>query len=976
MIKSLKKSNKRKRVKLGLQFVLKKKNGFLQWFTADAKLTQNSSDNSLSLTVLCSSEKFTKPIAHILVDISGKILAHNSCSSSVLELDELHLKKRGILNIFDVINTDCSLKDMAELSNSNIDIEDLNKKEVKELKGVSSPNNKHKQARKGRDRKSVLQYIKQRREEKTVDNRKRKSVRVKTITKTDQQTRRVSIMGIQELGVLSSNRGFPGSSHHNKGSEAHESLHFEISLLNKYNQKLFLINLWREDHGPEIGSLAQSRASGTRLTSHNPLKRSSPFFFKIDPLLRYKGSFDLKYAKKESNLKFDNKMEEKALEHTASKMIKLLSNSSMLIQKRKQVQIDYGAGIRTKRLWMGSVIDKYNDWDDEGSEDSYRFNGGHKVKEKAKHFEREAAKHKSMRFLKKKRKKNAEANLYQTSKYKKSTGSRHQSSNKDTPKSSMKTPKSGFMRQRQVDEDEEDTGSVDRRIKAVEAMRTKRQLSLALASRQIPKSLVLMIMMLILSLFAFTTFEIYSSVNTYVVTTDLVSFANLDFAIAFRSADIYNILSRVTDVCLANNGTDFEFNNAAEISENSLKAMSAQERDSYYKNFDFNINQEQMISENLASIKTSLDSLEDHNLVIQQRSESVSLSQNFSDYMNNKSIEMVKGGVTTPFSLNEAIRQIVSAVIAILDLPPKMIKFENPDVRFFIDNNRGKMVGKLIEFSRFANILKDNALKLQAAAERQKMIFMAVMLVTFSLVFYFGVYAYQTVKESLLDAFYGFESSMLEKQVKKLEKFSQILQLHQMGSSQNDASFDDGGLSDEEQEVLIEDDGGKGYGKLNFGFVKSRKKKGTIKQVFGAFRLLLLCPLLLACLWVYVSTMRQRTNIQENVEILTTVESISLSETLNYAALNHLESGIYDFSGALVRGQSIERVMNSYADRIITFTENSLEVSESFWDPFELLRHELGAWCLGPLFGLLLCLVFVLCWIFCRGDLSHFCGFC
>ena len=434
----------------------------------------------------------------------------------------------------------------------------------------------------------------------------------------------------------------------------------------------------------------------------------------------------------------------------------------------------------------------------------------------------------------------------------------------------------------------------------------------------VPTPLKLLIFTIFLVFGFLIPFEIYSALSRWTITNDLVSFAELDYAAVSRFTDFYNVESRIVDICLANNGTNFELNNYPTDIAKQPSNRYNQGGEPIDLSF-LNINQTEMISKDLGSIKASLDSLESINIVLQDKIEGISLKEEFLGYVNTRNMSMYKGGQYQNYSLKEATRQMITTIVSILSLPSDQITSMNPDVNNYIRNMKGVIITGLRRFSAWADILKDSSVIREMEIEVFTRNFVIAAFAFFTVLIYLIIYCYHKQREVFIDTFYGFNPDHIEVMIERLHKFMELLQFHQMGSDLVDISFDD---EDEETNLLLAEKKSEGF----MGQLRRRKKKGSLIPLVGPFRVVLLGCFLLMLGWIYYSVKVQSAVVMENIEVLDTVERIASSEALNYYAVGSIETRFYDFSFRLVRGLPLSVRTNVFVNLLSMFNERSLKV--------------------------------------------------
>ena len=877
-----------KGVKKSQPLTLRKKNSLIVTFSAHLKYSVDASEGQY-ITVLGQFDKFTKQKAQILVTKKGEILANNGSTMHALDLPELFLKDMGFDTVEKLLQV-CP-KDLQNLANSKASRVNLT---------------------------SIAASICSENQLLTPGTLKNSIPLFESYFDSNQKS---ALNGPKKSSITSHD--------HLKTQE----MHLDIIKPVTCSENCFIIELWKNQKKPNQESLDQSMDNQTdnrtlsRSAYHRKTKASG-FYFKLDSKFRYIGGFEKSYAFEHSNLKINAKDIDDI--ETVDKSVRLLYNIKNRSEQATEVQrVVYGRGIRVKRLKDGNLIDWY-----EGMDIDSEFTDSEEERERQRAAERNKRSktktggttpmHRKRRFKAKGgRGPPAKANMgSRVGKHGaimdrrspspnfmalSGAGSEKTYATRFTSAKAAKSKKSNRRRQQEELDDFDENTQFYRNLRMIEQTQSKSQIIKSLKTQKVFKSVICLIASILVAALGISGFQIYATLQKLQIADDLQAFTKIDYGVTFRNADVYNIMSRLQDICLIHNGTDFLYNpKARELLGDTNEAI---------------------VRQNLKSIKVSLDSFEDFNILIQENIEFLSIADKFSAYMSTKNIPMYRGKTAQNFSINEVVRQIVSTVVNILELPPKQITFRNADVDYFLINMIVNMTDGLNRFSRFTNVIKEQALVKQEVNIRFTKYFLAGVGAVFTLVFYVGVYCYYKQKETMVEAFYGFSTEQIEKVNKRLQRFLEVLQFAQISEDQMDLSLSDD--SDQSGRALNGGNGQKSKMSVEemMGSFKRRNRKGTLIPLIGVFRGVLLVSLTVFTLFLFFSAERQNDVVRESVKIMETVERIAVTETFNYEMVLVLELAIYRFLTSSRTRYFMDRAGELYTNVAYAVNDRALKVN-------------------------------------------------
>ena len=810
--------------------VFKKKNGFLVSCLADYKINLDQEGNHY-LIFVCNFEKETKPKAQILVDSAGTIIGHNSAASVVLNIKGDCLDLRS-----------CGYSEFSSLtSSSGIAYDDIFKL------GVASPQNLFLQP----DRLMV-----------TDPNNKTKKGFVNQLSITNKNKK--------EKSSRRSSRRSDFKKKEKLITIKNESFHVTTCYPINSVPDSMLIGLWsyqKFDDGENTPShIYQPSFTINESRSHNSMKRRplNTFYFCLNFNFEYLGSFKPKNSSPNSNLNFD-KIDKKVKISELSEATQLLhrlKNPNHYQEELCKVnnRVDYGVGIRTKRLNKeGKLVDWYFRIDGEESESeeySEKLEESNRGKHRTKPY-RSAGNRKSSTILTRRKQK----------------GSLNKS--KQTLKQTHR--KNLFNRNKRG-------GIFKNSIKSLNSME---KIKTSFKNRRISSPLCFLIFSTLFMNLSFFTNILTSAYSRVIISNDLEFFAQIDYAISFRLADLYNIGSNMIQIAMINNGTDININ----LDQTDFRGLHP----------ELGASNDQLIQNRLVQIRKSLESFEKFNIETQASIEKITLVDEFNEVLNKKNVEIVKSGVISKFSLMEGIRQVVGSIAFVLNMPHNLITFYDPNVDFVLQNIRLNFLDKLINFNIFANIIKDDVVERQDSSEILIWYsLMGILLVSF-LLFYVGVCAYYWSRQVYVETYYGFSSKVVDKLIRKCEKYLEYLRLREIGQQDVLIVSQDSMGSQRRDHSMTSNGGGIDQSNMDLeeymSHLRRRKRKGSLVPCFGTAHLVLTAFLAILTAFRESTYIYQNRVIRNSVGILETVDKIALSEQWNYAGLIFLEYSMYDFWG-------------------------------------------------------------------------------
>ena len=321
-----------------------KKNKFLQAFEADFKFCEDFDKNEY-IIILCHSVKVLKASALFLIDQQGLILGVSSPTGSLLKVqpeEVLTFIYKRIGSIFSrrLINHKELFKKQGSGKIKPLTVSgDLFWKHLL-IAGVTA---------------STKHYLE---DEKSI----------KSGSKT--QTKRLSIEKTADFSKL-------------LGVEVND-LEYKISASRPYNcsKSITMIEIkYQLRHGGEEeeekeGMTNNSYSVTPTRSVMKTYKRGRIFYFYLNPKFQYGGSFERRYAKPSSNLDV-SEIDPKSQPYLNKNTLLLYELKTSHLRKQEESgeeKIDYGAGIRVKRLTKeGVILDYHEEMDmDSSFEDSFK----------------------------------------------------------------------------------------------------------------------------------------------------------------------------------------------------------------------------------------------------------------------------------------------------------------------------------------------------------------------------------------------------------------------------------------------------------------------------------------------------------------------------------------------------------------------------------------------------------------------------
>ena len=830
---------------------------------ADIKYAEDYDKNEY-LVFLCHFEKSIKLKAKILIRPDGAILGLNATTSTLLELPCASLRAILGKNINQIFSR--KLVDMKHLISS-----------------------KAKNKASGGERMYTNEFF------------KRNLVLTSPESKLQRQSLKPSKERLSPLSGTRLDKNYKTrKSCSTQDTEEHRNIHFEVKHpSNASDPRTTLLYIWSEESLAALGSENTGNGSAQSRIITKSYRPDSRFYFYLSPKFELTGSFDPQYALKGSNLDV-KQLKFSSMSQIRDQAVRLLYG--LKVEKSGDFEaalvhrVDYGAGIRVRRLKDGNILDWY-----EGMDIDSEYNES---------VESEA-------------REGLQAPLNLRKGRLGSLGSGPRSGPQTTHKKS-RAQKGNILsrkRRKKAFEEFEDTSegfdSVEANIAFIKKMTNKSKLNKLFSEKRISWPLKFIVLGLTLSTFILLTNMIISTLVRSSISKDLKLFASIDYAITFRLADLYNIQSWLTMITLANNGTkvNANFRNPAIRNEKIEKT----------------------VKNGLFEIKKSLDYFEKFNKDFHNSMNDLSLADVFHHEVGLKKIKVVRSGVSEIFSINEIVRQLVTTVLSIVETSPLGITFDNPDVKWFMENCNGGIMKGLTDFTSFVNIIKNEAINRKNDNDKLNSTTLLAVLVVFVPGFYLLAFFYYRSQEEFVETFYGFEQHKVKRVSKRYERYLQLLQLHQIEEGEMDLSNSDAseGLSG-----LGGSSSGEVRGRARLGFGRSaslddmifrlrhKKKKGSMVPCLGFFHLTTLVPLLLFISWRFLEFRYQNKVISESIEILSTVEEIALSEMMNYASLVTMELSMYDFGvyGKTYMGRPLDEMREYYVEQAGKINDMSLRV--------------------------------------------------
>ena len=815
-----------------------KKNGFLISCMSDYKYSSDEDGNEY-LTFICNFEKFTKPKAQILVNCNGDVIGHNSSTSTVLDLDQgLDLKESGYSNVQQLF------------SGSEVDIV-----QIFRMKTGSS--------KKGGKSLNLSRLSKKT----SLANEKRlKKFKKTKIEKKLSKENTIDLITFNEI-----------------------KLHLSVTTPANTLSDAALIELWKNDTKKSESrrnsvtfdkQSANNSATVSRLSKGNKsaTKRTNKFYFSLNHEFKFYGSFDKKFASRSSNLNIKD-LSRKELDLN----LKSLPSSTQLLYKlRNQDQsnriatkdlIDYGAGIRVKRLNKdGNLIDWFEgiDGDDSDSDTDDRDHRRGSIE----NMNLRLSRHKSKGKGKKKRMILAK---------------REEEALKGSSRLPGKTRRGGAKKKRFGDFEDYDEESSN----SVMNLTDKRPLENSFKNRGISKTLSFIIFSLLVTNACYFANITFSAYGRTIIANDLQLFAEIDYSISFRYGDMLTMQSNLLQIAMINNGTDYHIN----LEEDYLRVPDP----------EYGVSNEKLIENRLKLMKKSLESFENFNQKIVESIQKLSLKAIFDERLSRKDTIIHKSGTKTNFTLKQGLRQVVGSIATVLELPYDKLTFANQDVIFVLQNTRLHFFQSLVMFGIFADIIKKDVVLRQETSEVTVRYFLSSIFAINFVLLYLGIFLYYRSREAYIRIYYGFSAQRVQKLIKKCERYLEYIQQREVDdeeivivSESNEDQVDDTLGSESPQN-----------GRLSFddfmGQIRARKVKGSLAPCFGWPHFLMTLFLLSLTLLRESTYVYQDYSINESLEVLSTVDRIALSEVWNSALFSTLEFSMFDF-GEYGRGYQSGRI--------------------------------------------------------------------
>ena len=905
IFKKLAKSKK----KTSQVLILKKSNGFLATCISDYRLNTDSEGNQY-LTFLCNFEKVTKPKAQILINSEGKILGNNSATVDVLNLSdkaELSLKSLGHSSITSLI------------AHSGID--------MKGILSLGKASTKVKQSRSTKKEAQMKEFKPFQRtrlgdENGKTDNDKAKPKSQKIIKIKDRSFHLNTTKPANSVGgsiLIELWRENLNKTPHNSGGELKES-HERVPI--------------------EFGSFENSVYTRNSRVSK---KYKNGFYFALNHKFEYFGSFEKRFSYKDSNLKFirdpTHGVDSSRLSISSQLLLRLRNQAEGMENGHnpKKPKIDFSEGIRVKRLNKdGNLIDWFEGIDGESSDSEEDY-------KESLFFQK--------RYQLQKMKDLDDSHLQSLKNTRK--GSQTNTNSKRTKKgknrSLLKINQKGvnkaqasYLTSQQPYRDPLDDEELA--VQAIHSLTSKNKLKATFKHTAMSRPLCFLIFSILFMNLCFISDKVFSTYTRVVISRDLQLFSQIDYAISFRMADLYNINSNLIQIAMINNGTDLSIN---------LRDIGFERN-----NPELGMTKQQLVERRLKNIRESLESFERFNIEVLAAVDKITMAEGFSEFLNTKDVEIQKGSSVSNFSLNEGIRQMVGGIAGILDLPSEKITFYEPDVDFVLQNGRQKFLNKLIDFNIYSNIIKEDVILRQARSDTIAFYCSIVILVLNLSFLYSGVIAYYKSREDYIGVYYGFGQVSIEKLIEHCEKYLVYLRAREVDDEDIMMISED---SDEEEALIRGGNGqiqsranffgrpGRSTGMQNFeggrldldewmSRLRRKKRKGSLASWFGAAHFVLIGFFGVLMVLRQSTYIYQNNIIAESVEILETVDSIAVMEQRMYAGIIIMEYSMYDFGefGKMFRKGKLNANRNRIVARLYDVNDKSLKV---FFFNFHVLKN-------------------------------------
>ena len=873
------------------------------------------------MTFLCNFDKVTKPKAQILINSEGTILGNSSATLGVLNLlqsQDLSLRKGGgYSNINGLI------------AQSGIDMN-----EILRLEDSSSVTKQQGKGKRQQNRnKKEFQLLKRKQLNKR-STRKDKD-HLKDMKKNYSKMKTQKAIKIQD-----------------------QSFYVNTTAPANFVGEGILIELWRQDtnkapqsatnevnESPEKASIGLASLDNSFYTKNSRVSKKSKteFFFALNHKFEFFGSFQKKFSSRDSNLKFDKDFEpSKAVcgLSASSKLLWRLRNEAENGDGHKIERIDYSEGIRVKRLNKdGNIIDWYEgiDGGSSDSEDDYHeslfFQKRYKnyqdakpegPKEFRKNKRLEAKKRnnsqesnpKNQLFIQKMRQKGQKKQKNDRILINQNKSKRRQFHSKGTKKSYSKaqTPKASAKNTHKNQEQEEESA-----VDTVLNLASKARIQTALEHRPLSTPIYFLIFSIIFMNLCFIIDRTFFTYTRVVISNDLQRFSQIDYAMSFRLAGFFNINSNLIQIALINNGTDLNIN----AREGYLGGL----------NPEANLGKRELIGRRLGWIRETLGSFEQFNIAVLDGVERITLAPQFRNFLNKKDIEVVKMGASpSNYSLNECIRQIVATTAGILDLPYNQITFYEPDVYFVLQNCRLMLFEKLIRLNIYSNIIKNDVVTRQGENQLLTIYSTTFIVIANLACLYFGAVAYYKHREAFFGLFYGFGQFSVERVIERCEKYLWYLRAREIDDEDILMISDD---SDEEEAF------GANFSKTDqlldldewINRLRKKRRKGSLKSWFGLTHLALIGFFGVLMALRHRTYVDQSNIIAESVQILDTVDVVTISEQRMYGGLMMMHYSMYDFGefGRVYRDWTLRPAREELLyNKLEEVNDRSLKVREIF----------------------------------------------
>ena len=533
------------------------------------------------------------------------------------------------------------------------------------------------------------------------------------------------------------------------------------------------------------------------------MRKKNMFFFSMNHRFQFVGSFDKRSQKKQANLDLTSVSHADQLYDASSKLLYLLRMKSSEGEQERESKIDYGAGIRVKRLKDGMILDWHEGMDcDSSFEDS---------------------------FTGKENQNESQVKLFRNNRERKRRNSvKTHKTNFSSANKKDGTKGKRVMADNDLDLEEDE---LDSTIKQIKLMRNKKKLNKIFESKKMTSSLKWLLISVVVAYTSMIIWIIIGTLSDFQRVDDLIAFTTIDNSVSYRSADIMNIESLLNSICLMNNGTD--------ISANAFPKPKTKTQPSPTS----------VINDLKEEIRGSLTSFEIFNQDFLESLAGITLADKLNSELNNNNIEVTRSARTEKFSLNEAIRQLVTTVMSILEIAPLQITFENPDVKWILENSRGGLMTGLLAYSQYVDSIKDQIVQAQKTHSLNSGRFLIVPFTIVIPLFYLTAFYFYRSRESFIETFYGFEQHKIKKLAERYESYLQYIQMHQIEEGHPQLSNSE---NSEEGEEILGERGiifrrNNSVGMEDFiNHLRTKKKKGSLVPWVGMFQMVTLLPLLIA----------------------------------------------------------------------------------------------------------------------------------